>query len=90
MLSLSLQPNPSAEGVTVTYALPRSSGVLLRLFDVQGREVARSSESRQAPGIYRKLWEPRADNGARLPSGSYYLRLDASPDHKTARWVVVR
>ena len=65
-------PNPFNESVTVSFVLPFSSAVRLRVIDQTGREVTQLTDGFRARGRYQLLW-----NAAGLPAGTYLLRLDS-------------
>jgi len=81
-LSLTCEPNPFAG--TTTIRLPpfalRHSPLTLRMYDSQGRVVL----SRQASTSSFPL------STSDLPSGAYFVRLDANGLHATARLVLQR
>ncbi len=70
-------PNPFNPETMIRYALPRESEVGLKVFDMNGRQVARLVEGRQAPGEYRVRWDGRDAHGNRVPSGVYLYRFTA-------------
>lgn len=70
-------PNPFNPETLIRYALPHESEVVLNLFDINGRHVARLVEGRQAPGEYRVRWDGRDAHGQRVPSGVYLYRFTA-------------
>ena len=65
-------PNPFNESVAVSFVLPFSSPVRLRVIDAGGREAAVLSEGFHSRGRYQLLWNARG-----LPAGTYLLRLDS-------------
>jgi len=89
-LSLRLAPNPTTGLMNATLALPRGGDVLLRVFDAQGREVARRTWPRLGAGIRQEAWEVRDAGGHALPSGAYWVRMEAPGGRRTVRWVVVK
>ncbi len=62
--------NPSRDGGTLEFALPRDGDVDLSLFDAQGRRVATLFSGRSDAGVTRLRW-----NGASLAPGLYLARL---------------
>ncbi len=82
-------PNPAHVAVSVDYAIPAESKVRLSLVDLQGREVAVLADGVQAAGRYQARCDGRA-NGAPLPAGVYFVRLDARGAVLTRRFVLVR
>jgi len=63
-------PNPFAEQATLTYRLPVTGAVLMNVYDVLGREVARLVDRVQEAGTH----TTRLDGGG-LPPGLYVVRL---------------
>ncbi len=63
-------PNPFTDATTIRYDLPRSVPVVLRIFDVQGREVARPVDAVQEAGPHAVTW-----HAGTSPGGVYFYRL---------------
>lgn len=70
-------PNPFEGRMTVSFELPATSRVRLEVLDIQGRHVTSLADGELAPGRYSRAWEGRDANGRTLPSGMYFLRMDA-------------
>lgn len=64
-------PNPFSRATTIAYTLPATSGVSLKVYDVLGREVATLVAGTQEAGRHEAVFE-----GAQLPSGVYFYRLE--------------
>ncbi|MEM1093231.1 MAG: endo-1,4-beta-xylanase [Bacteroidota bacterium] len=67
-------PNPFNPTTTIRYALPATSQVSLRVFDVLGRQVALVHDGVQAAGWHSAVFASAAD----LASGLYLYRLDVT------------
>lgn len=67
-------PNPSKESVMLRGTLSRAGTVEIDLFDVAGRRV-RSTARVSAAGPFEWVWDGRAENGRRLASGVYLIRV---------------
>jgi hypothetical protein len=78
-------PNPARGSTTITFELPRSAQVSLRLFDVAGRVVQRVVEGPRERGRH----SVRVSTD-RLPRGSYVFELRAAGAVETRRLTVVR
>lgn len=81
-------PNPTQGAVTLRYTLPHATAVRLTVHDVAGREVARLVQGIKGPGELRVSWDTQDDNGHILPTGLYFLRLQAGGQIRTAKLVV--
>jgi photosystem II stability/assembly factor-like uncharacterized protein len=66
-------PNPFNPTTTLSFAIPSSSFVTLKVFDVLGREVATLVNETKAAGIHFVDW-----NAVGHPSGLYFYRLSAN------------
>jgi uncharacterized protein YbdZ (MbtH family) len=65
-------PNPFSRATTLRYAMPEPGRVMLAVYDLQGREVARLVDTLHQAGWYDIAWDASA-----LPSGVYFARLQA-------------
>jgi hypothetical protein len=85
-LSLTCTPNPTT-GTTTIHLTPfasRLSPFALRIYNAQGRRV-RTFTVNRAPCT---VWDGKDELGQHLPSGTYFVRLDAAGRHATSRLVV--
>lgn len=78
-------PNPFNPSTTISYQLAKQSYVTLRIFDLNGREVATLVNSVEQPGY--KSVEFDASN---LSSGVYYYRLQAGNFTETKKLVLLK
>ena len=67
-----LYPNPFNPSTQVSFSLPMDSHVRLAAYDIQGKEVDTIFEGAQSIGQHSYTW-----NASNLPSGVYYIRLQA-------------
>jgi hypothetical protein len=88
---LHIAPNPAATGVGIRY--PRSGSVAPRItiYDPSGRLV-RHLYAPVREEITRLEWDGRSNTGGRVPSGTYYIKLEdgATGRQETARVVILR
>ena len=69
-------PNPFNPDTKIAYHLPEEADVTLIIYDIQGREVWRTSESNQSAGHHRIVWNGLNRFGARVASGVYIYRIE--------------
>ena len=81
----SVYPNPFNSTTTVTYGLPVTSSVSLRLYDLSGREVRTLVEGNLQAGVHQTIL-----NASDLPSGLYFVKLEASGRTNVSKVVLVR
>jgi hypothetical protein len=77
-LVLAGSPNPFAGSLRLSFALDRAGPVDLRIFGVDGREVARLLQENRGPGAHDVSWDGRDGGGKRVPAGVYFVRLEGS------------
>jgi len=78
--------NNPARGVIVLQSDEDSKPMRLVVYDLRGRLRAHLTIPARTTWLE---WEPRADNGALLPSGTYFLRAEGT-DSSTARFTWFR
>ena len=90
-LALSARPNPTREGMTAEFALPRDeASVSLVLYDLSGR-LCRTLLSGALPaGPHRVSWDGRDEGGERARPGIYFLKLEAQAGRIESKVLVLR
>ncbi len=78
-------PNPFNPVTAIVYQIPEEMQVRLTVYDVQGREIARLVETRQAAGQYTTTWDAIA-----LPSGFYFYCLEAGSFKEIKRMLLLK
>ncbi len=82
-------PNPLAERTVVAFDLPAPSLVRAALYDVSGRLVRMLADEPLPAGKHQRAWDRRDQSGRAVPSGIYFLRLDAGAHRSRQKIVVV-
>jgi hypothetical protein len=83
-------PNPFIERIQIEYNLPIVSDVNIAVYNVFGARVKPLLNKRQGAGRYTITWSGRDERGSKLPSGLYFLRLEAGVDNETRKLLLVR
>jgi hypothetical protein len=81
----SVQPNPFNSTTTITYGLDKSAPTRLALYDLSGRQVRTLVEGNEPAGVHRTIL-----SAANLPSGLYFVRLEASNQVFTQKVMLIR
>lgn len=80
-------PNPSSGAVGLAFSLARPAAVDVRVFGVDGREVANLARGVWNAGSHKVTWSGRDSRGIVTASGVYFVRL-ATEDGVVTRRVV--
>jgi len=80
-----LYPNPFNPTATIRYKLPTGKNVLLLIYDVMGREVAKLVDGYKSAGTYEITFD-----GSDLASGMYFVRLEAGEFTATQKLLLIK
>jgi hypothetical protein len=72
-------PNPFNPSTTISFDIPVSSSVTLRVFNVIGQEVRALVQGTLSQGRHDVVWNGLDDAGRALASGIYFYSLNATP-----------
>jgi len=78
-------PNPFNPETSIHYSLPRSSHVILKIYNSLGQEMAALVDERKQAGEYNVQW-----NAANLPSGVFLCRLQAGEFTEMKKMLLLR
>jgi hypothetical protein len=78
-------PNPFNPSTTLSFDIGYSSFVILKVFDMLGREVATLVNEKKGPGEHSVEW-----NAEKMPSGVYFYRLMGEKHSLTRRMILIR
>jgi len=71
---LAPHPNPTSRGATIGFTLARSGDVSIEIYDVSGHRVRSFGESLPS-GSHSRTWSGTDEQGRRVASGLYFVRL---------------
>ncbi len=77
--------NPFNLTTAISYSLPVTSSVSLQLYDITGRNIQTLYKGKKEAGIHRTML-----NTSDLPSGLYFIRLEAGADVVTQKVMLIR
>ena len=81
-------PNPATQRASLRYAVPERADVSIVMYDVLGRRVAHLVDDVRPAGRHEVQIGPRVLSA--LPSGTYFVRMQADDFTQTRRLTVVR
>jgi flagellar hook assembly protein FlgD len=85
-----IHPNPFNPQTRISFRLPDSRHVLLRMYDVRGRQVATLVDGQRAAGAHVLSWDGRTDRGMQAGTGTYFLVLQAGDIRETRKLIVLK
>jgi len=73
-------PNPFNPSTEIRYDVKENSHIVLKIYDVLGREVNTIVNGEVNTGHYSVRWNGENDSGQKVSSGVYLYRIEALPD----------
>jgi hypothetical protein len=83
-----LFPNPGRAEAAIEFGLQGSGVVGLWIYDAGGRLVRAIDGGLRAPGRQRIEWDRRDSSGARVPAGTYFLRLETPEGVRGGKYTI--
>ncbi len=83
-------PNPFNPNTVISYYVPATGAVTLRVFDINGKEVRTLVNENQSSGRYSVNFNGIDYNGNLLPSGVYFYSLVSGKFSETRKMLMVR
>jgi flagellar hook assembly protein FlgD len=77
-------PNPFNPSTTIRFQIPERASVLLKVYDMLGREVATLVNEEKNPGFFTVSWNGRNQYGQPVASGVYFYRMVAAKSSNQA------
>ena len=78
-------PNPFNSSTNIQFSIPSSGDVVMKVFDVLGREVITLVEEFKIAGIYKLNY-----NSNYLPSGIYFYKLSFNNNSITRKMILIK
>ena len=83
-----ITPNPFVNSTTVSFALPYTTNVSLKVYDITGKLVTTLVSGNQTPGRHSVVWNGTDDAGRSVAQGIYLVRMDAKDFSATKKVVL--
>ena len=83
-------PNPFNPVTTISYDVPVSGPITLRIYNLLGQVVRELVNEEVSPGAYKITWNGRNDAGRALSSGIYFARLNAKGYVSTQKMILLK
>ena len=83
-------PNPFNPSTTISYALPKTSFVTLRIYDMLGREIKTLVNNQQNAGTNMVQWNGDNNFGTKVSSGTYIYVIRADEFYSAKKMVLLK
>jgi len=83
-------PNPFNGGTFFKYALPEDTRIRIAVYTLLGTEIMELVDRRQEAGYYELGWNGTDKNGSGVPTGVYFLRMEADGFTKIQKMTLIR
>ncbi len=78
-------PNPFNPSTVISYTIPKSGNITLKIYNILGQEVATAFQGFQTAGSYTANFD-----ASRLASGVYFYRLQAGQFNETKKMMLMK
>lgn len=83
-------PNPFNPRTTITFSLDREGFATVTIHDMRGRLVRKLARATFSAGDQALPWNGRDDTGRAVPSGAYFVKVDAGGASHVGRMMLLR
>lgn len=83
-------PNPFNPATTISYSIPKTLRVTLRVYSVSGEEIRTVVNEAESPGRHSIVWDGRNDEGRMVSSGVYIYQLIADGAVRTKKMIFLK
>jgi flagellar hook assembly protein FlgD len=83
-------PNPFNSITNISYHIPGANMVILRVYDIFGREVITLVNEEQTTGYYSVPWDSKDYLGRNVASGMYFYQLRFEDQMVTNKMILMR
>jgi hypothetical protein len=83
-------PNPFNPQTAINYRISYPDKVILRIYDLRGREIKTLVDDFQAAGNHQVFWDGTDNNGTRVGSGIYFYNLQIGNNVETRKMVLTK
>ena len=77
-----VHPNPFNSQTIISYSLPQSGHVSVKVYDVQGRQVCELVSGQQNAGWHKITWNGSEAKGLAVSSGVYFYKIEFDSDQE--------
>jgi len=83
-------PNPFSSNTTISFSLPASGNVSLKVYNVAGQLVKTICDEQRPAGVQKITWNGNDEYGNKVSNGIYLYRLVTKDQNQTKKVIVLR
>ncbi len=83
-------PNPFNPNTVISFAIPGSESVELKIYNIRGQAVRTLIDGQMAPGRHTVQWDGRDDRGDAVSSGVYLYRISAGDFSESRKMTLLK
>ncbi len=83
-------PNPFNPSTTINFSIPQQSRVVIKVYDIMGREIKTLLNEDKSPGSYSAQWNGENSYGTRVATGIYLYRVVAGNFTQVKKMILLK
>jgi len=83
-------PNPFNPETTIMYALPTAGRVVIKIYNMLGKEIRTLVDENQSAGYKSVVWDGKTDSGQQVSSGVYVYKLSAGGEQHFKKMLLIK
>ncbi len=86
---ISNYPNPFNPSTTINLELAESGKIELAIYNIKGQKIKTLLDAYSSKGIFELVWRGTDNNGKKVASGNYFIKLKVNEEEKAVRKCVL-
>jgi hypothetical protein len=83
-------PNPFNPSTTIRFFLPQEARVSIKVYNIIGKEITELLNETRKTGEYEITWDGTDSNGKLVPSGIYFITMNADRFSNTIKAMLIK
>ncbi|HGY55091.1 MAG TPA: T9SS type A sorting domain-containing protein [Caldithrix abyssi] len=83
-------PNPFNPTTTIAFDVPRSSKIVLSIYNVRGQKIRTLVNQTFSPGRYKVEWDGKNNLNRQMPTGIYFYKIEADGFESVHKMILMK
>ena len=83
-------PNPFNPNTKINFFIPEKNNIVINIYNIKGDKIKNLFNGDIETGYHSINWDGKNDNGNKLPSGVYFLKLNYDNKFITSKLVKMK